>query len=81
MADDASTPDRIAGVVTATYGLVQGILAHLITKNVLSVDEAKAMVSALIEANRSGGPSNQVAAELLQQTLDGLASLPGHDAH
>jgi hypothetical protein len=62
--------EQIAGTAMAAYALSQLAFAALVQNGILLQAEAVERLQMAIDANKEGGPENQIAAALLELILN-----------
>jgi hypothetical protein len=70
-ADDANRA-QAAGAAMAAFQLAQYAFEVLVKSGLLPKAEAERMLHEAVEANKTGGPGNRVAAELLTVVLQNV---------
>jgi hypothetical protein len=73
----ANELDHATGSSIAAFTLVQQTFWYLLEQGVLPKVEAERMLQMAIQANKIGGPGNQIAAEMLSKILENVR---GHQA-
>jgi hypothetical protein len=65
----ANETDQAAGSAIAAFTLAQWCFWHLLKEGLLPKVEAERMLREGVEANKAGGPGNQIAAAMLAEVL------------